>query len=536
MGASETERFDAVIVGSGFGGSVMAYRLEQAGLRVRVLERGRRWPPGSFPRTPYEFSQAIWDPAHGQHGLFDVWSFRGLGALVSSGLGGGSLIYANVLLRKKDAWFQEPPGPVNPWPFSYDDLVPHYEAVEQVIAPTRYPPYLQAETPKALAFYAAATAAGIQETEWPPLAVTFSGEGEETGLPFGDPAENVHRAQRYTCRLVGECDVGCNFGSKDSLDFTYLSNLDAETIRCRQEVKGFRPLPNGRWRVDVVDHEDGRRYSLETTRLILSAGALGSPYLLLANRLWLPQLSRRVGTGFTGNGDLLTFAARCAQLIEPAKGPVITAAAHVRGPGPHDPSHVIEDGGYSSAFAMIAQTLSMPRLAWAAQKVELKILREYLRRGRLEEPGYEIRQILGADGHRTAHSLPLLAMGNEPAQGRMHLDDRGKLQVDWSFREARPYFERVRASMQAIAAELGGRAASNILWRLNAVVTVHPVGGCPMGATAADGVVDPGTGEVHGHPGLHVADGSVMPASVGVNPSLTIAAVANRFASGILAA
>jgi cholesterol oxidase len=125
MGANVTERFDAVIVGSGFGGSVMAYRLEQAGLRIRVLERGRRWPPGSFPRTPYEFSQAIWDPTHGQHGLLDVWSFRGLGALVSSGLGGGSLIYANVLLRKEDAWFQEPPGPVNPWPFSYSDLVPH---------------------------------------------------------------------------------------------------------------------------------------------------------------------------------------------------------------------------------------------------------------------------------------------------------------------------------------------------------------------------------------------------------------------------
>ena len=163
----------------------------------------------------------------------------------------------------------------------------------------------------------------------------------------------------------------------------------------------------------------------------------------------------------------------------------------------------------------------------------LKLLGEYLRHGRLDEPGFEIRQILAADGHRTAHSLPLLGMGNEPAQGQMHLDDRGKLQVEWSFKRARPYFDRVRDSMQAIAAQLGGRAASNILWRLNAVVTVHPVGGCPMGATPGDGVVHPDTGEVHGHPGLHVADGSVMPGSVGVNPSLTIAAVANRFASGI---
>ena len=215
---------------------------------------------------------------------------------------------------------------------------------------------------------------------------------------------------------------------------------------------------------------------------------------------------------------------------------MITARrARPDGPEATDRSHVIEDGGYSAAFAMIAQTLSMPRLAWAAQKVELKILREYLRRGRLDEPGHEIRQILGATATDGA-SLPLLGMGNEPPQGRMRLDDRGKLQVDWSFPSARPYFKRVRATMQAIAAELGGRAASNILWRLNAVVTVHPVGGCPMGATAADGVVDPGTGEVHGHPGLHVADGSVMPGLGGGQPEPDDRGRREPFASGILAA
>jgi cholesterol oxidase len=125
-------------------------------------------------------------------------------------------------------------------------------------------------------------------------------------------------------------------------------------------------------------------------------------------------------------------------------------------------------------------------------------------------------------------------MGNEPPQGRMRLDDDGKLQVDWSFRRARPYFKQVRSTMRAIAEELGGTITANALWRLNAVLTVHPVGGCPMGRTAAEGVVDPETGEVHGYPRLHVADGSVMPGSVGTNPSLTIAAVADRFATNIL--
>src|SRR5688572_27072519 len=97
--------FDAVIVGTGFGGSVMAYRLAEAGLRVCVLERGRAFPPGSFPRTPSGFAKNFWDPGEGLYGMYDVWSFKGLESLVSSGLGGGSLIYANVLLRKDEKWF-----------------------------------------------------------------------------------------------------------------------------------------------------------------------------------------------------------------------------------------------------------------------------------------------------------------------------------------------------------------------------------------------------------------------------------------------
>src|SRR5207302_7663486 len=107
---------------------------------VCVLERGKAWPPGSFPRTPLEFKRALWDPSKGLHGLYDVWSFRGLGALVSSGLGGGSLIYANVLLRKDKRWFAEQTvDGVCPWPITYEQLVPHYEAVERVLAPVRYP-------------------------------------------------------------------------------------------------------------------------------------------------------------------------------------------------------------------------------------------------------------------------------------------------------------------------------------------------------------------------------------------------------------
>src|SRR4029079_2649561 len=153
--SSPNEFFDAVIIGSGFGGSVMAYRLAEAGLRVCLLERGKAYPPNSFPRTPHDLGKNFWDPSSGFYGLFDIWSFKKSGALVSSGLGGGSLIYANIHLRKDPKWFKEdrPDGGYDPWPISYEDLEPHYEAVEKTLNvqkyPLNHPPYNK--TPKTVA-------------------------------------------------------------------------------------------------------------------------------------------------------------------------------------------------------------------------------------------------------------------------------------------------------------------------------------------------------------------------------------------------
>jgi len=134
------EHFDAIVIGSGFGGSVMAYRLAAAGKRVCLFERGKAYPPGSFPRSPHDMKANFWDPSAGLQGLFNVWSFKRLGAVVSSGLGGGSLIYANVFLRKDDKWFvkENVPGDgYESWPLTRADLDPHYDAVEKVIGVQR---------------------------------------------------------------------------------------------------------------------------------------------------------------------------------------------------------------------------------------------------------------------------------------------------------------------------------------------------------------------------------------------------------------
>jgi cholesterol oxidase len=174
--------FDAIVVGSGFGGSVMAYRLAEGGLRVCLLERGKAYPPGSFPRSPYRMRENFWDPGEGLYGLYDFWSFHRIHALVASGLGGGCLIYANVLLRKDAEWFVKEDltrGGYEYWPLTRADLDPHYDAVEGMMRPQRYPfdhePY--SDTSRTKAFGEAARRLGL-EPFLPNLAITFANEGE----------------------------------------------------------------------------------------------------------------------------------------------------------------------------------------------------------------------------------------------------------------------------------------------------------------------------------------------------------------------
>ncbi len=243
--------YDAVVVGSGFGGSVTAYRLAEAGRRVRVLERGRAYPPGSFTRSPYRARESFWDPRRGLTGMYHYWSFRGIDALVSAGLGGGSLIYANVFLRKDENWFVQEDlrdGGYEHWPVTRADLDPHYDRVEAMIGLQRYPfdhePY--SKTPKTIAFKDAAEANGL---EWflPPLAVTFANEGREPvpGEPIEEKLPNLHGRARTTCQLCGECDVGCNYGAKNTLDYNYLTHAahhgaEIRTLSRRAQLRAPR--------------------------------------------------------------------------------------------------------------------------------------------------------------------------------------------------------------------------------------------------------------------------------------------------------
>lgn len=556
------EHVDAVVVGSGFGGSVAAFRLAEAGRSTVVLERGRPYPPGSFPRTPQEMGRAFWDPSEGLYGLFDVWTFRGLESVVSSGLGGGSLIYANVLLRKDERWFvTEDPLPGNgyeTWPVTRADLDSHYDRVEEMLGAARFPaqrePYGQ--TRKTVALREAADRLGVAH-QYPPLAVSFSPRpGAEPGLalPIVEPAYgNLHDVPRRTCRLCGECDIGCNDGAKNSLDHTYLSAArhHGADIRTRCEVREIRPRSGGGYEVRYVVHDpalEGRRTNtaslplrvITCDRLVLGAGTYGTTYLLLRNREHFGGFGPALGSRFSGNGDLLGLLRPDrdteSRAFVGSHGPVITTALRVGdehdGDGCRGRGFYIQDGGYPGFVDWMVETSRVAGVSRRALRFAARWLIGRLTDSPRSGLSAEMARLLG-DGRLSAASLPLLGMGRDVPDGVMRL--RGKyLDVRWTTRTSIEYFDGVRATMRELAQVLGARYADNPTWWLRRVITVHPLGGAPMGRHPGEGVCD-SYGEVFGHPGLYVLDASAMPGPVGANPSLTIAALADRAADRLLA-
>ena len=568
----------------------MAYRLAEAGLRVCLLERGKAYPPNSFPRKPYDLGRNFWDPSSSLYGLFDIWSFKRSGALVSSGLGGGSLIYANIHIRKDPNWFKEdrPDGGYDPWPITYEDLEPHYERVEKMMNVQKYPlthaPYDQ--TPKTLAMQEANRNIQLGDNSthtWLPLNLAVSFRTMNVGNPDEDDPANppimgaqLHEEQpnyhsvtlnrdqpRSTCRLCGECDIGCNYGSKNTLDYTYITAAihqkpNPARVETLCEVKTVAPLDETGYRVEFIRHDPdaidpatGRcppppRFTITCKRLIIAAGTFGSPYLLMRNLAAFPGVNpNTLGSRFSVNGDLLSFVINSKERkngklaprrLDPSLGPVITSAIRVGdsldGNGAQGRGFYIEDAGISYLLGWIAELSGLPGTLIRGLKF-LKMRLKY-RTGLNNDANLsaEFANLLGP-ANTTLSTLALIAMGRDFANGRLYL--KGKLlDCDWTQKKSQPYFDRVRRVGEAIAETLNGEYIDTPSYKyLHQVLTAHPLGGCPMGFSADDGVVN-SYGEVFGYPGLYVLDGSVMPGPVGPNPSLTIAAISDRAADRII--
>jgi cholesterol oxidase len=487
--------------------------------------------------------------------MYNVWSFPHFGAVVSSGLGGGSLIYANVEIRKDADTFVDEPGRET-WPVTRAELDPHYDRVEKMLNVQTYPlDHPAFNTPRTRNFMAAGRAAGW-DPYLPPLAVTFHNEGAEPaiGVTIRETEPNLHDAERRTCRLLGECDIGCNEGAKNSLDFNYLSaaRRHGADIRTLSEVRTFQ-REGDRWRVDYVAHDLEREghetatsslplQSITADKLIVSAGTFGSTFLLLKNRQNLPGVSAMLGQRFCGNGDLLTLAMdasvkrdgrRVPLRLDASRGPSIAAAIPFPD-GPAGRGFYMEDVGYPGFLDWVIEATDVPGILWRSRRTVVRLINNFFGRARDRDTdvGAEIAALLGT-ARRSSSLMPIGAMGRDVPDGQLELDD-GRLTSSWRIDRSAPYFLRARAEMHKMATELGARFMDNPIWHFGRrVITVHPLGGCPMGRAISEGVVDP-WGRVFGQPGLYVADGSVMPGPVGPNPSLTIAALSDRFASRLL--
>ncbi len=561
----EEESFDAVVVGSGFGGAVAAYRLAEGGMKdkVLVLERGRPYPPGAFARTPREMQRAFWDPRQGLHGLFEYWRFSGLHVLCASGLGGGSLIYANVMLPKDEDTFvgeDIAAGGRESWPLRLSDLEQHYDNVRAMQRPQRYPsdvePYTS--TAKTTAMEQAAEALGL-EAQRPELAVLFAPSEDAEPVPGAPvPGGDLHGLPRSTCRLCGECDVGCNYGAKNTLDFTYLSAAKREGAQLRTccEVHKIEPLDGGKrgYRIGYVQHLEareghrrdlldptGERYrAVRAKRVILAAGAVGSPRLLLANRGALPGLSRALGSRVSANGDAIAIIRDASRgqsngrpqprYLDPSRGPVITASVKVpAGRSPSGRGYQIQDGGAPVLADWVWEALELPKAPWRMRRRILRGIRGALTGARDTNFSAELAQIVT---DRSAALMPLLANGRDVPDGQYVLEE-GRLDLNWASAPSEEYYQGVERGFRDICSTLEGRLLESPWKLVNRSVTIHPLGGCPMADNSRHGVVDP-WGQVFGFPGLYVADGAAMPGPVGVNPSFTIAAFADRVSEGIL--
>ena len=398
------------------------------------------------------------------------------------------------------------------WPVTREDLDPHYDRVEAMIGLQRYPfehePY--SRTPKTNAFKYAAEKNGL---EWflPPLAVTFANEGRPPvpGETIVEKVPNLHGRQRVTCQLCGECDVGCNFGAKNTLDYNYLTHAKHQgaEIRTLCDVRTIEPREGGGYQVGYADlaaedgpaSRNGRPAPLTTLtcdRLVLSAGTLGTTNLLLRNRSAFPRISRKLGTRFCGNGDLLTLALNCDEevdgkrvprIVDPGYGPVITSTARVPDAldGGEGRGFYLQDAGYPQHLAWILHVLAAPQTLWHWRDHGWYLVKNWLRGSPDTDVTGHIADLLES-AELSAGGLPLLGMGRDVPDGRMFLR-KGSLDLDWKTEKSNAYFERLRTTSRGVAHSLGGRFADNPIWFLRRVITVHPLGGAPMGRFAERG-------------------------------------------------
>lgn len=514
--------YDVVIVGSGFGGAVAACRLAKAGRRILVLERGRRWAVEDYPREPGD--SWIWDAnaPERRNGWIDLRILDQMWVAQGAGVGGGSLIYANVSIDAKPDVFDDG------WPsaITAQAMAPYYERVGAMLAPRPIPDG-QVTKRFELMRDAAEAIGEARRLRKLDLAVTFD-EAWHYGLPDPhNPAHsrkwtNAHGRLQGSCIHCGNCDIGCSVQAKNTLDLNYLASAenDGAVIQPLSLVTHLTDLGD-RWRVHYDLLAGGHRESrtVEARRVILAAGSLGSTEILLRSRdeyRTLRRLPRALGFGWGSNGDFLTPAIYQSREVLPTVGPTITAAIDFLDGDNDGARYFVEDGGFPDVVGNYIGERVRARSSGRAQRRFFAALS-------------------GALGkHPLANVMPWFGQAIDGSDGRLYLGRRWlapwkrTLKLDWNPARSELSIGAMVAMHKKLSNATGGQAKVPGSWLVfKNLVTPHPLGGCNMATGPAAGVVDH-RGAVFGHEGLYVMDGSIIPRPIGLNPSKTIAALAER--------
>ncbi len=575
----DATHFDAIVIGSGYGGGVSALRLAQSGRSVLVLERGKEMLPGEYPDTPQKAAKAVQVATakagpltKGANGLFDIRVNDDMSVVVGCGLGGTSLINANVALEPDPRVMR-----TARWPQVFADpetLKPYFERARKELGSTPLPSRYHPNKLKALEV--SAKGMGL-EAERPPINVTF----EDTT----DPTTGVFQP---ACNMCGDCCSGCNYGSKNTTLMNYLPRAHAAGALVVTETKVHlieQDDPgNGPWQVVVDDVHGGQenRHTLTADIVVLSAGSLGSTEILMRSKQNGLKTSDRLGYEFSGNGDVLGFGfdafwnntennGKDPQLpiygigaganrpdIPPFQpGPCITGVIRVdMDEKDYTKGFVIEEG-----VAPGAVSLAMPMGLFMQQALNGDFTRfpdvEQRLRGAQAigelftgaaanaDPGVTSDFSMMAYEGAASQTQTFLVMSHDQGDGKLEMNvETDCIIVNWPGVGDQENYLHVNDVLEDASDSIWANYIPNPLWRPRfgrKLVTVHPVGGCGLGGSADDGVVDAECRVFTGngkdvHEGLYVCDGAVIPSSLGLNPLLTITAISERAMDLLVAA
>ena len=513
------ESYDVVVIGSGFGGAVAALRLTEKGYRVAVIEAGKRFGADDFPKTSFEVRNYLFAPAVGCYGIQRIDALANAIILSGAGVGGGSLVYGNTLYDPLPAFYQDPAwAHLTDWA---DELAPYYALAKRMLGATTNPMH----TPSDDVMHRVATRLGVEDTFHPTeVAVLF---GDEPGTPVDDPFFDGAGPARTTCNGCGACFTGCRYGAKNTLDlnYLYLAEQAGCVVKPLTTVRRVRPRPEGGYSVDVEPTEPSKarsgRRTIKATQVVFAASALGTQRLLHTMKAdgHLPNLSARLGHLSRTNSESILGAMAPDTSIDYSFGPAITSSFY-----PQPDTHVepCRYGKGSNVMALLQTVLTdeepdVPR--WRTWLREL-----WRERGELTDL-YDFEHW----SERTIIALVMQAIDNSITTYPVRTPVGGwRLTSKQGDGDPNPTFIPVaNVVARTMAEELNGVPAGSIGEPFGRPLTAHFIGGCTIGATAEEGVIDPWQ-RVFGHPGLHVVDGSAITANLGVNPSLTITAQAER--------